>query len=285
MTVNGISLGYYEWGRRMADRPSLLFVHATGFHGRIWDSIIEAFPEHHCISIDQRCHGRSKAPPVESWLMFGDDLCALARELELQAAIGIGHSLGGHTLLDAAAQGRFCSRLILLDPVIFEPQHYANAGIPVAQQNSGEHPVARRRATFSSVEEFSERLSGKSSFPRFTPRAFRDYCQYALTPDEAGFLHLACPAESEARVYQTSRSSTRILQSIRDLDIPALVIRAQNAERSGVMDFSSSPTWQGLAGMLAQGRDEHWSDCCHFIPMERPQAIIDTIRAELAAAG
>jgi hypothetical protein len=40
MRLNDVELAYFERGVRSAARPSLLFAHATGFHGRIWDRII-----------------------------------------------------------------------------------------------------------------------------------------------------------------------------------------------------------------------------------------------------
>ena len=55
--VNGVELAYWERGERRPDLPTLLFVHATGFHGRVFDRVIEAFPGYHSIALEQRGHG------------------------------------------------------------------------------------------------------------------------------------------------------------------------------------------------------------------------------------
>ena len=39
VTVNGVSLTYFEWGRGSAGDPILL-AHATGFHARCWDQVV-----------------------------------------------------------------------------------------------------------------------------------------------------------------------------------------------------------------------------------------------------
>ena len=58
--LNGVELAYWERGAPQADRPTLFFVHATGFHGRVFDRVIEAVPGYHSIAFEQRGHGRSE---------------------------------------------------------------------------------------------------------------------------------------------------------------------------------------------------------------------------------
>ena len=62
VSVNGVSLCYFEWGERVAGAPSTLLVHATGFHGRLWDQSVKQFSgpvAGHIVAIDMRGHGRS----------------------------------------------------------------------------------------------------------------------------------------------------------------------------------------------------------------------------------
>ncbi len=62
------------------------------------------------------------------------------------------------------------------------------------------------------------------------------------------------------------------------------IMRAQllPAERSR-MDFASSPTWPELIGELKQGRDLHYPECSHFIPMQMPDEVIRALREEVDA--
>src|SRR5690242_19823343 len=86
-----IELAVWEWP---GDDPPLVFAHATGFHGRCWDQLIQMFPERHCLAIDARGHGRSGKPaPPYRWRAFGRDLVQVAGAFEIEGAIGIGHSM------------------------------------------------------------------------------------------------------------------------------------------------------------------------------------------------
>ena len=79
-----------------------------------------------CIAFDARGHGRSSKPsPPYAWRDFGADAAALAESLQLEGAVGVGHSLGGHAITLAAAlcPGAFAG-LVLLDPVIRPKDRY-----------------------------------------------------------------------------------------------------------------------------------------------------------------
>ena len=81
---------------------SLLLAHATGFHARCWDQVIAHLGERHVIAVDQRGHGRSDKMPITDWRVLGEDLDALVRALELRDLVGVGHSMGGHAMVEAA---------------------------------------------------------------------------------------------------------------------------------------------------------------------------------------
>lgn len=280
--LNGAELAYYERGQPRADAPSLLFVHATGFHARVWDYQAQAFPGLHSIAVDLRGHGRSDKLAVGSWRTFAEDLVALLESLQLTGVIGIGHSMGAHAMVDAAALcGRF-ARLVLLDPTILEPQAYQTESDFRAHFPGGKHPACKRRNQFDSVDDMVARLAPKSSFPLMDARIFRDYCQWGLLAASSGGFVLACPPDIEAEVYMTSRSNSGIYQSIAQVDIPVLIIRAQAPAAGAFMDFSSSPTWPGLVDAFPHAVEQHWSDCSHFIPMQRPQAVVELIRDQVA---
>ena len=57
--LDSATLAYFERNTHLRSKgPTLLFVHATGFHGRVWDKIINSIGKFHSISVDQRGHGR-----------------------------------------------------------------------------------------------------------------------------------------------------------------------------------------------------------------------------------
>ena len=60
--ANGLSLASFEWRAALRGAtPTLWMVHATGFHGRVWDQVIHHLPGRHVIAVEQRGHGRSEA--------------------------------------------------------------------------------------------------------------------------------------------------------------------------------------------------------------------------------
>ena len=280
--VNGAKLAYFERNQRDPAKPTLLFAHATGFHGRIWDRVIAPFEGYHSIALEQRGHGRSENLKVEHWKVVGDDVAGIVRALGLTDLIGIGHSMGGHAIVDAAATTGAFARMVLLDPTITDPDAYID---PKRFEFEGNvHPAARRRNAFASVEEMMQRLATKGAFPLFDRQTFRDYCQYGLLDAPGGGLQLACPPEIEASVYMATRSNARIFDRIAAIDAPVLIVRAKEpvGER-GVMDFISSPTWPKLVNKFRNGREIHRPDITHFIPMQIPDEVIRIIREEIEA--
>lgn len=279
--INEAEIAYFEWGQSQSNKPSLFFVHATGFHGRVWDQVVEAFPEHHVISMEQRGHGRSSSLAVAHWATFGEDQTGLVRHLGLDGLIGIGHSMGAHGLVDCAAASGAFSRLLLLDPTIAEPSAYADAQPP---NLSGElHPASKRRSRFVSPEAMVEQLRSKASFPLFAPQILSDYCHYGLTATNDGDFELLCQPEVEAHVYMTSRTNGAIYSSVRQLDIPVMIMRAKTPAAGAIQDFSSSPTWSGLVNEFPKATEVHLAQCSHFIPMQEPRLVVEQLQREVDA--
>lgn len=281
--ANGIELAYFEWGREhRATEPTLLLVHATGFHARCWDPVIERLGERHVIAVDQRSHGRSDRTEITHWKVFGEDLADFVRQLDLRDLVGVGHSMGGHALVDAAAAlpDRF-GRLVLIDPVIASREQYGGGGWMIASLGGEPHPTAKRKRRFASPEAMIERFRDRVPYRVFHPDALRAYCTYGLLPAEDGDgFELACPPEVEASIYMTSRTNPDVHDSAKALEIPVLLLRAKlPPDERSAMDFSSSPTWPGLVGEFRRAREIYFAEHTHFLPMELPDRIAALILA------
>ncbi|MBW2295360.1 MAG: alpha/beta hydrolase [Deltaproteobacteria bacterium] len=275
--VNGVELAYFEWGAEIrGELPSILMVHATGFHARVWDQVIHRLGPRHVISVDQRGHGRSEKVPITDWRPMGRDLSELVAELGLENAIGVGHSMGGHAITEAAAArpGAF-ERLVLIDPVIVSPDDYGAGGWKLDLSGDEPHPTAKRKNEFASVQAMIDRFKDRAPYSRFDPAALRDYCEFGLLPAATGSgFTLACPPQIEASIYMTSRSNPGVYDSIRMLDIPVMILRAKRPPPDrDVMDFSSSPTWPGLVGEFRHGKEIYLPENSHFLPMEAPDLV------------
>ncbi|MEP3049878.1 MAG: alpha/beta hydrolase [Erythrobacter sp.] len=271
--VNGITLAFWEWeGAPSNAEPPLIFAHATGFHGRVFDAVIEHFPNRRVLSLDLRGHGRSQGEEITHWGDIAADINGFIDQLNVIGAIGIGHSMGAHALLQVAHDRPSAfAQLVLFDPVVLAPEYY------IADPDftdDAPHPASRRKREFASPVAMMERFGSRDPYCLFDPRVFRDYCQFGLTPTGAGSgdgdgdgMELACAPEVEASVYASSRSNSGILDTVRAIEVPVLVIRAK---QTGMMDFKSSPTWPDLASIMPNGTDLYRPDRTHFHPFEDP---------------
>jgi pimeloyl-ACP methyl ester carboxylesterase len=279
--VNGLTLAYAEWNVDCkGQQPTLVFVHATGIHARVWDEIIAAFPDRHAIAIDLPGHGRSSGGEVTSWHAASEQIGRLISALELNAWQGVGHSMGGHVLLRATCAQSITPRsLVLFDPMVAPPARYASEApwFP----GVGQHPAAKRKRHFTSPEEMIARFADREPYRTFTPTTLRNYCTYGLVPRSDGEpgLELACAPETEASVYMTSQAGKGILDMLEQATMPILVVRAPSNPDLG---FKSSPTWTGLADALPQGRDLYLPHLSHFMPFEAPGEMAKIIKDETA---
>ncbi len=257
----------------------MVFAHATGFHARVFDAIIERFPEHRVLSLDLRGHGRSDGGPIGNWAEIARDIAAVLKELGISGAVGIGHSMGAHALLQTAHdQPVAFKQLILFDPTVLAPEFYEQSETLFTPKNP--HPAIRRKRNFASVEAMMKRFEDREPYSLFTRRVFADYCEHGLVK-AAGRdgMQLACSPEVEASVYASSRSNAGIFEAASNVAIPVLIVRAKQI---GPGNFKSSPTWPGLAASMPNAVDMHRPDRTHFHPLEDPDDAARIIRAALS---
>ena len=284
LQVRDLRLCYFEWGLAAHNQPTYLLVHATGFHARCWDGVVRELlkhqPDAHVVALDMRGHGRTDKTPPFNWTSFGADLIEFAAELDLRGVIGSGHSMGGHALLQcAAAQPERFNRLLLVDPVVLDPQAYVGHDVAAEPQD---HPTSRRKAEFDSWQAMRDRFASRRPFSLWQADVLDDYCQYGLLPSDAGGdLSLACPPLVEASVYvQTTGKSIEHLLGRIHQSVTVLRAKKREGERDP-MDFSDSPTWPGLAAALPQGVDLYLPELTHFIIMQAPAMVAHCLRFDV----
>jgi pimeloyl-ACP methyl ester carboxylesterase len=271
-SANGLDIAVWHWP---GSGPPLVFAHATGFHGRLWDRIVRLLPGRRALAVDARGHGRSGKPaPPYRWPAFGADLAALAEALDLRDAIGIGHSMGGHAVACAALLRPPTFRaLLLVDPTIFPPSQF---GVGRSLDTAF---TLRRRAVWQSSAQMIERFHNRAPFASWKPEILRDYCEYALLPRD-GAMALACSPEVEASIYQNSiEPDADIHRQVAHIAQPAVVLRAGVQRVPGVFNLSASPTDPELAWRLPRGRDIVLAGHSHYIPMECPERVAAEIQA------
>jgi pimeloyl-ACP methyl ester carboxylesterase len=271
-----LKLHYWEW---KGHQPTILFSHACSFHGRCYDPIInEALQGYHVIAIDLRGHGRSQQhPPPYRVRWFGEDILVFIETLNLPRdnLIGIGHSMGGHTLIYAAAIAtkRVFRSLLLFDPGV-HPRSFYGAGDK--RLDSLEY-ILRRKNQWSSIEEMISRLEKRGPFARWPKDILRYYCTYALDDN----YRLTCTSEAEHSMYQSSLKADSNIYPVIERstfiqDTPIHVVRTALPFNVGL--FNTSPTAPDLVKWFKKGKDTYLENVTHFFPMEEPQVMIDLIK-------
>jgi pimeloyl-ACP methyl ester carboxylesterase len=262
-SIDGLEIAVWEWPGL---EPTVVFCHATGFHGRCWDQIVGRLDGRRSIALDFRGHGRSSKPaPPYHWRRIGNDLAGLTERLEIEAAIGVGHSMGGHSVVLAAARNRKAfSSLLLLDPVIFPEAAYTGA-------NESLDFVLRRKNVWESTCQMFERFSNKPPYSSWDRAVLRDYCDYALEGSA-----LACPPEVEASIYaHSTEQDANIYAEIATVTAAVDVVRSSESYDYG--RFQGSPTSPDLASHFQHGTDRRLPHVSHFIPMEAPALVAELI--------
>jgi pimeloyl-ACP methyl ester carboxylesterase len=253
--------------------PVLLFSHATGFHGRVWEPMAEQLlPTYRCLAIDHRGHGLTETPEGTSldWSRMGDDVVAVI-DSELigpgRMMHGIGHSMGGAALALAALQrpNAFQS-LWLYEPVIVPP----GALPPEAAPNFMADRAARRKASFPSFEAAVANFAAKPPLNELHPQALRAYVEGGFATRADGSVQILCRPEAEAAVYRGAAESNAF-DAIIQLELPVAIA----VGRPGT--FGPAAFAPRVLSSLRHGTAIEPSDRGHFGPLEDPNGTADDV--------
>ena len=283
-TLDGLKISYFE--RYGNESATILLCHATGFHARCWDAVVQYLPDNvRIVAIEHRGHGRSQKIGPYTWTNFGQDLIHFIRELDLVNIIGVGHSMGGYTLVYAAATELLRFReLLLVDPVIMSPEQYQGRAQSVQLED---HPIARRVNHWESPQAMFQSFESRHPFSLWKKEVLWDYCLFGLEldpdpPEPQKPYRLCCPPKVEAAIY-AGNTDGNIHSLIDKVELPVTIFRAQERELTQTrLDFSKSPTWPKLASHLPNAQERYFPFLSHFIPMQDPFLLATQINRTIA---
>jgi pimeloyl-ACP methyl ester carboxylesterase len=252
----------------------VLFSHATGFHGRCFNSTAALLAESaHCYSFDYRGYGDATLPHdwKVSWGGYGDDAQVAAQHAARNSgpSIAFGHSMGGAALVMAALREPELFRaLVLFEPIIFPPmvRETGKAGAPSPLSQG----ARKRRATFASFDEAIANYSAKPPLNVFTPEVLSDYVRFGFNSNADSTVSLKCQPEHEARTYE-SGALHETWNDLAKLRMPVWIV-------SGAMiPMSPAEFAKPLADAIPGSTFVQWDDLGHFGPMQDPQRIAQLI--------
>jgi pimeloyl-ACP methyl ester carboxylesterase len=257
----------------------LVFSHATGFHGRVWQPLAAQLRHrYHCLAVDHRGHGVTETPSDASlaWHHMGRDVMAVLDSGLIPSGRrvhGIGHSMGGAALvLAAAGEPESFRSLWLYEPVIMPP-----GALPTTQESNPMSDAAlRRRETFESLEEARENYGSKPPLNELRSDSLWAYVTGGFSPQAGGGVKLRCAPASEAAVFRGAPSSGA-WDVLGDLSVPVAIVAGRHE------DFAPVAFAPAIVAALPRGTLIERRHLGHFGPLQDPESIGHDIEAWVEA--
>jgi pimeloyl-ACP methyl ester carboxylesterase len=284
-STGGVRIALHDFGGPSdPTAPVLLFAHATGFHGRVWEpTAVPLTDRYRCLAVDLRGHGVSETPEGASlsWCHMGDDVLAVLDSdcIGSQREVhGIGHSLGCAALVLAASlRPGLLRSLWLYEPAIAAPRATAPTGssAPFGSSNPMSDGALRRRATFASYDEALANFAGKAPLNELHPDALAAYVRGGFA-EAGGSVTLRCAPATEAEVFRGA-GNNEAFDALSLLDLPVALV-AGRPDESGPVTFVPAQLERLPRGTLVERR--HLG---HFGPLEDPPGMARDIAAWVEA--
>ena len=170
----------------------IYFAHANGIPAKCYEPFLRQFAPANYAYINCLGHGDYRVSSRESWAPLVDEVLADIESRFHQPVLGLGHSLGGYTLLEAAERRpELFTQVIVMEPPMFPKKmrsmmHFfrilglSDALVPVVKK------AKNRTENFESREFAREYFSSRSFFDEFHPESFDLYLQEGLKEVNGG---------------------------------------------------------------------------------------------------
>jgi pimeloyl-ACP methyl ester carboxylesterase len=266
-SVDGVTIAMHDFG---GTGSPVLLSHATGFHAHCWEPVAHALnSRHHVVGLDHRGYGDAETvdPTTMTWDQYGLDALAAARHLYAEhnePIIGIGHSMGGASLLMAAhAEPHLFRALFVFEPIVFPPPDPDAGERPDSPLPAG---ARKRRSRFPSFEAAIENFAAKPPMAAFNAVAREAYVRHGFKPTPDGDIELKCLPEHEARTYETGGISGA-WDSLPSITTPVWVLSG------AIAPFQPSAFAITVAERIPGSTYVRWDEVGHFGPLEKPELI------------
>jgi pimeloyl-ACP methyl ester carboxylesterase len=127
--LNGLTLRYTDNG---AIGPAIVFVHGNSHSKKTFRKQLDdsRFAQFRLVALDLPGHGDSSFDPREtaySIAYYKEILCQFAKALDLTGSVFVGHSLGGHIVIETASELEASGMLIVGTPPLPSPMAMVQA--------------------------------------------------------------------------------------------------------------------------------------------------------------
>ena len=275
-SVDGVTIAIHDFG---GTGSPVLLSHATGFHAHCWEPVAHSLnSQHHVVGLDHRGYGDAETvdPATMTWDQYGLDALAAARHLYAQhnePIVGIGHSMGGASLLMAAhGEPHLFKALFVFEPIVFPPPDPDAGERPESPLPAG---ARKRRSRFPTFEAAIENFAAKPPMAAFNAVAREAYVRHGFKPTADGDIELKCLPEHEARTYETGGSSGA-WNSLPAITTPVWVLSG------AIAPFQPSTFAITVAEKIPASTYVRWDEVGHFGPLEKPELISQYVATVMA---
>ncbi|MAM59859.1 alpha/beta fold hydrolase [Hydrocarboniclastica marina] len=273
---DGQQIALWRWPR-LKGRPTLHWAHATGFHGRLYEPLLDDLSAGcNVLAWDMRGHGASAgaadASGFRGWETYYGDLTALLDSLDEPVWLA-GHSIGATaSIMAAARQPNKVQGLILAEPVIMDPWQGRMLWLAKLLRRSHRFALAagaaRRRAVFDSHTAALDNYRGRGGFKTWPEAWLEAYVRYGFVP-QRDHVRLACSPDWESTTFAHTEHNP--WPGVRQLRCPVIALAAERAST-----FSQAAR-KKMRASLPSAEVRVIAETTHFLPMERPGAVRDAI--------
>ncbi len=248
--------------------PILLFSHANGYPPGVYRELLTGFlPHYRVLAIEHRPLWQDDPSSLKSWEEFGDDVTDLLDEIG-EPVHGLGHSMGGSTLLLASRRRPHAfASLGLMEPVLL-PTAWQFGLRQVSKFFPHRVPLIQRALNrvdrWRSREHAFEHYRPKAVFRGFTDTALWDLIDYSTIAHPDGGIALRFTKEWEARCYALVEN---VWPCLKKLEVPLLGLRGANSNTLAPREWER---WKSLKPGAIFHEIESTG---HLLPLEAPEAI------------
>ncbi len=261
------SLSYLDSGTK--HKKAVILTHANGYASGCYSYILEELAKKfRVIGLDLSGHGGSEfSLRFENWFYFRDEILVLIERESLNGVIGIGHSLGGASmLLSAYKEPSKFSKIIAFDPVVldyFRILYVKIFGNPLSES------AKNRRKVFKNIDVVRKVFRKFPAFSDWDNRVFEDYLKYCFKKNKSG-VELNCSPVVECKIFNCS--DFRTLSHFANIQTETHLIYPKK--------YEVCPPW--TAKKIAKGNPKSTvtklENATHFFPFEMPEWTLNKVK-------
>ena len=260
--ANGIRLHYYRTG---GNGPAIVLSHGFTDSGLCWSRLAgDLAADCDVVMYDLRAHGRSDVPA--SGYSADDraaDLVGLARALELDRPVLMGHSMGAETTAYAAAAAPNLARAVILEDPPFVAGFY---GGTLAELEAQAATLRARIVERNALSTEDLLVQGRAENPGWSES------------DLAPWADAKRQVHPNAALRRRDVPARTWRETIPGIACPTLVLTA-DVERGGLITPAVADE---MLGLLPKGRVVHVAGAGHNVRRDRYPEYLAAVRAFLA---